>query len=266
MQYPGRIIRAGEPDADIVKAVKRQLNEALRVSDEGAFRLDPNDPNFGPRVERAVKLFQARHVDATGHPLTQDGEIGMLTWAVLFGPETVPEHQQTGDEFLLRVVQIAAEEARREVREVPTNSNDGPDVRKYLRSVGLGPGFAWCCAFMYWSFDEAAQQLGRPNPMVKTAGCLDHWNRAEAHGARRIRTAEALDTPDAIAPGMVFVMDHGHGLGHTGIVEEVASGLLTTIEGNTDASRTREGGGVYRLTRKINQINLGFIDYSGSTG
>jgi hypothetical protein len=51
-------------------------------------------------------------------------------------------------------------------------------------------------------------------------------------------------------------------LGHTGLVEKVSGGLLTTIEGNTDASRTREGGGVYRLTRKIGEINKGFIDYS----
>ncbi len=62
---------------------------------------------------------------------------------------------------------------------------------------------------------------------------------------------------------MIFVIDHGSGLGHTGLVEKVGGGLLTTIEGNTDASRTREGGGIYRLTRKIVEINKGFIDYAG---
>jgi hypothetical protein len=62
---------------------------------------------------------------------------------------------------------------------------------------------------------------------------------------------------------MVFIMDHGAGKGHTGLVERVEGGLITTIEGNTDASKTREGGGVYRLTRKIVEVNKGFIDYSG---
>jgi hypothetical protein len=57
-------------------------------------------------------------------------------------------------------------------------------------------------------------------------------------------------------------MDHGGGFGHTGFVERVDAGLLTTLEGNTDASKTREGGGVYRLTRKIAEVNKGFIDYS----
>jgi hypothetical protein len=54
----------------------------------------------------------------------------------------------------------------------------------------------------------------------------------------------------------------GRGAGHTGLVESVAGGFITTIEGNTDASKTREGGGVYRLKRKILDINKGFIDYA----
>ena len=64
-------------------------------------------------------------------------------------------------------------------------------------------------------------------------------------------------------PGMIFVMDHGGGKGHTGLVVSIAGGLLNTIEGNTDASKTREGGGVYRLTRKVGEINKGYIDYTG---
>jgi hypothetical protein len=56
-------------------------------------------------------------------------------------------------------------------------------------------------------------------------------------------------------------MDHGGGFGHTGFVERVDGGMMTTLEGNTDASKTREGGGVYRLTRKIADVNKGFIDY-----
>ncbi len=263
MQYPGRVVRAGDTDAGVVKAVKQQLDAALAIGEQPELRLDPDNPHFGPRTEQTVKLFQARHVDAAGRPLVQDGEIGLLTWAVLFGPDTVPERRTAFDPFLARVLAVASGEERRKVREVPKNSNSGPDVEKYLRQVGLGRGYAWCCAFTYWSFDEAATQLRRANPMVKTAGCLDHWNRAAQRGARRISAAEALNTPDAVRPGMLFIMDHGGGLGHTGIVEEVAAGLLTTIEGNTDASRTREGGGVYRLARKLNEINKGFIDYSG---
>ena len=264
MQYPGRVIRAGETDASVVKALKQQLDSTLAIGELPDLRLDPDNPDFGPQTERTVRLFQARNVDAAGRPLVQDGEIGMLTWTALFGPDAVPKHTTPNDPFLARVLAVAAGEESRKVREIPKNSNAGPDVEKYLKRVGLGPGHAWCCAFTYWSFDEAAAQLRCANPMVKTAGCLDHWNRAAQRGAQRILAADASNTPDTVRPGMLFIMDHGGGLGHTGIVEEVAGGLLTTIEGNTDASRTREGGGVYRLSRKLNEINKGFIDYAGA--
>jgi hypothetical protein len=109
--------------------------------------------------------------------------------------------------------------------------------------------------------DEAAKALGQPNPMVKTAGCINHWNRAQAHGVHRILIKDAKDNPGLIKPGMIFIISHGKGLGHTGFVEHVHGGLLHTVEGNTDATKTREGGGVYRLTRRIGEINRGFIAY-----
>jgi hypothetical protein len=146
---------------------------------------------------------------------------------------------------------------------------DGTDlVERMARNtsymIGLGPGYAWCCAFVYWCFDEAAKNAGRPNPMVRTAGCLDHWKRAPSHGGRRIMKDEAVDDPGLLQPGTVFIMDYGGGAGHTGFVERIDGGHMTTIEGNTDASGTREGGGVYRLKRKLVSVNKGFIDYSGA--
>jgi hypothetical protein len=36
-----------------------------------------------------------------------------------------------------------------------TGHNDGREVEKYLRSVGLGKGYAWCAAFVHWCFDSA---------------------------------------------------------------------------------------------------------------
>jgi hypothetical protein len=175
----------------------------------------------------------------------------------------VPISTASSDKLLVNVLKIAAGEEAKHVREVPKNSNRGPEVSEYLRRAGSEPGNAWCCAFVYWCFDEAAKKMGRSNPMVKTAGCLDHWNHAVAQGAQRIRKQDAVQNPALIKSGMILIIDHGGGLGHTGLVERVEGALLTTIEGNTDASRSREGGGVYRLNRKILDINRGFIDYSG---
>lgn len=263
MQYPGRIIKSGESDAAIVMALKQRLNAALGSGDGAAPFLDTSDPVFGPRMKQAVKFFQARHVDSAGRPLRQDGEIGSLTWEALFDDEAVPANAPPQDALLAAVLSFAAGEEAKKVREVPRNSNRGPEVDQYLLRAGVSPGLSWCCAFVYWCFDEAAGKTGRANPMPRTAGCLDHWNRAAKAGARRLPAARAVQDPGALTPGMVFVMDHGGGLGHTGLVERVEGGLLTTVEGNTDASKTREGGGVYRLTRKVTEINKGFIDYAG---
>lgn len=257
MKYPGRTVKVGEADARIVAAVKRRL--VAELGDAAA--LDPADPVFGPRTRQAVKLFQARHVDGHGRALKQDGEVGPLTWAVLFGDAAVVP-PQPATPFLAEVLRVAAAEEAKPVREAPRNSNRGPDVEAYLRRVGLGPGYAWCCAFVYWCCDEAARGQGRTNPMVRTAGCMDHWRRAPSHGATRLAATDAAADPRRLRPGSIFVMDHGRGLGHTGLVEHVDGGWMTTLEGNTDASKTREGGGVYRLARKIVEVNRGFIAYA----
>jgi hypothetical protein len=264
MEYPGRPIRSGEQDTGIVRVLKEQLNIALAIDNDPELRLHPDDPVFGPRMKQVVKLFQARHVDRDGRPLKQDGEIGPLTWAALFGVEAVPASTTPSSALLAKALAIAVKEEAKQVREQPRNSNRGPEVDQYLTRAGVSPGLSWCCAFVYWCFDEAAKSLGVPNPMVKTAGCLDHWNRAPGHGATRIMASQAVRNPELVRSGMVFIMDHGGGLGHTGLVEKVEGGLIATIEGNTDASRTREGGGVYRLTRKLVEINKGFIAYGDS--
>jgi hypothetical protein len=259
MDYPQRIIRMGEPDAAIIRALKQRLNTVLVL--RGDDRLDPDNPAFGPRTRQTVRLFQARHVDADGRSLKQDGEVGPATWAALFGAKSVAAPGRPSSRLLARALVIAGQAADARVREKPRNSNRGPEVDAYLKRAGAPLGCAWCCAFVYWCMDEAARALGRENPMVKTAGCLDHWRRARARGATRIARRLALDDPALVVPGAIFIIDHGKGLGHTGFVERLQGGLLHTIEGNTDASRTREGGGVYRLTRRLGEINRGFIVY-----
>ena len=75
--------------------------------------------------------------------------------------------------------------------------------------------------------------------------------------------ADAVNSPSLVKPGFIFIIDHGHGNGHTGIVESVNGGLITTIEGNTNNNGSANGYGVLRLnTRKILKITKGFLDYS----
>lgn len=117
-------------------------------------------------------------------------------------------------------------------------NNRGPRVDQYLASVGLDPGYAWCAAFVYFCFRAAAQQLGLVNPVPKTGGVL-HMGKMTEPICRAVNPA----------PGYVYILDHGGGVGHAGIIETVNDdGTITEISGNTNAQGSREGNAVARHT------------------
>ena len=88
---------------------------------------------------------------------------------------------------------------------------------------------------------------------------MTHWNETTG---RKVPHSKATNDPSLVKPGFIFVIDHGHGKGHTGIVRTTGNGFIGTIEGNSNTSGSREGIGVVELRRKVNTISAGFIDYS----
>ena len=258
LAYPGRLVKRGDPDPEVVHQVQGRLNAA------GCGPLEENG-RFAIETTRAVKRFQARFPDADGQPLKVDGVVGPVTWTVLFGAVDVPT-PVTPVAASLATAALNVAITQIGVMEQPRGSNRGPEVDLYLRDVGLNPGggsFAWCVAFVYWCFSRAARDAGRPNPLPRTAGVLDHWRRAGERGVPRIVMATATAMPGLVQPGQIFVMDYGAGVGHAGFVEDARGGKLVTIEGNTNDGGSREGIGVFRrVGRKINSINKGFVDYS----
>ncbi|MBK8553610.1 MAG: CHAP domain-containing protein [Ignavibacteria bacterium] len=143
--------------------------------------------------------------------------------------------------------------------EKPLGSNSGPEVNKYLASVGLGPGQFWCMAFVYYCFNTAAKNLGRNNPLVKTGHCMTHWNSSTA---KKILAENAVNNPSLVKPGQIFIINTGGSAGHTGIVEKLEGGFLHTIEGNSNTEGSRNGIGVFSLNRrKVTKINRGFLEY-----
>lgn len=257
--FPGRIIKAGETDKEVVKKIQHRLNETGcgPIIEDGSFNKDT--------TEKAVKLFQARFPDVTGRPLEIDGKVGSLTWGALFGQTTVPSTKTAPSKLTEAVIAFAKTQIG--VKEQPIGSNRGPEVDEYLREVGLDPtkdSYAWCVAFTHYCYKKAAEKLSIANPHIKTAGVLEHWNVAgKKSGVLRITNARSVADPSLITPGSLFIIDLGGGFGHSGIVVEVANGRLITIEGNTNDGGSREGIGVFqRDARKIANINKGFIDYS----
>lgn len=134
--------------------------------------------------------------------------------------------------------------------ETPHGSNWGEPVRSYLLSVGINFPASWCMAFVYWCFKKASEAIPMLNPAIKSAGCLDVYNRAKV---RKITS----DTPKS---GAVFIMDFGQGHGHTGLVERFDETYIYTIEGNTNDSGSREGYEVCRRKRLRTSIK-GYVIY-----
>ncbi len=254
-RFPGRVIKRDEEDQTVVLAIQRRLNEA------GCGPVE-EDGEFGHQTFNAVKLFQSRFTDAGGLPLAIDGEVGAITWAALFGINSTPASNAAASPLLVATLEFAATQVG--VMEDPLGSNRGPQVDKYIASVGLDPAgkHAWCVALLFFCFEEASKQLARANPMIRTGGVLTHWDKAGVSGIPRIKTERAVNDPALVKPGQIFVIDAGGGLGHSGFVERVVGGKLVTIEGNTNQDGSRNGIGVFRrFERKINSINRGFIDY-----
>lgn len=159
--------------------------------------------------------------------------------------------------LLVEAIKIARQEIG--VSEDPPGSNSGPRIKEYLNSVKLGPGYPWCAAFVFWCFEQASVKLNRANPVVNSAACMNHWRRTKG---MKILTLEAVYNPLLIEPGAVFIIRLGHGKGHTGIVTGIADGYIQTIEGNTNAGHSANGGSVLALQRRIDTINQGFIKYN----
>lgn len=259
LPFPGRVIKTGDPDPEIVRAIQHRLNEVGcgPIEETGIFDVEI--------TKSTVKVFQARFSDVSGRPLQIDGEVGLFTWGAMFGADSVASSSSAPSPLVKAAIDFAVTQIG--VMEVPLGSNRGPKVDQYLHAVGLNPvgnSFPWCVAFTHFCYLQAAQSLARDNPHIKTAGVLDHWNRAgRTPGILRITNAQAISDPGLVRPGSLFILDLGGGHGHSGMVVETASGHLITIEGNTNPGGSSNGIGVFRReARKINLVNKGFIDYS----
>ena len=151
MNYPNHIIKKGEADAAIVTAIQNELNT------KSCGPLTANGV-FEDRTASAIKLFQTRHTDVAGTPLKADGQVGPVTWAILFSVESVAADNNAPSPLLSKVLEVAASQIG--VTEVPPNSNRGPKVDEYLRSVGLNPeghNYSWCAIFKWFCYLKKQQ-------------------------------------------------------------------------------------------------------------
>ena len=144
-------------------------------------------------------------------------------------------------EFLVAI--LKAEEG---VREVPANSNRGDRVQQYQAATWLtGSGWPWCAAFICWGIQQLERVQPLPFKRPQTAGAWDFENWAKSEGVKRFKPRQKIKAGDIV----IFTFSH-IGLA----IEDEKGGTVRTIEGNTDLSGSREGGGVYIKTRPVSSI------------
>lgn len=156
----------------------------------------------------------------------------------------------------MKLPEALVELARKEVGvEEIDGTNCGPRVNEYKASTNLpaAESWPWCAAFVCWLVQMAMQKCGveetagfkRPT----TAGAWDfeNWSR------RQDDTTQTKKPHNGdIRAGDIVVFTFSHiGLA---IGPADADGYVPTIEGNTDAAGSREGGGVFQKRRKSSSI------------
>ena len=133
------------------------------------------------------------------------------------------------------------------VTEQPKGSNAGPEVKQYLRSVGLGVGNPWCMAFVYWCVDQACKEMQLKNPLIKTGGVLFQYNNTTLRKLPK--------TSGAFKPGDIFIMKFSAITGHTGFIKTINKGFIETVEGNTNDEGGREGYEVAIMKRPVSSLH-----------
>lgn len=151
-----------------------------------------------------------------------------------------------------KIVELARKEIG--VEEVD-GSNCGQRVNEYKAATWLQPDLAWpwCAAFVCWLVREAMNETGvkqtagfkRP----RTAGAWDfeNWSKNQDNTTWTLKPHNG-----DIQPGDIVIFTFSH-IG-IAISAPFPDGTVHTIEGNTDERGSREGGGVFRKTRKLSQI------------
>jgi len=123
------------------------------------------------------------------------------------------------------------------VKEVGGN-NKGSKIREYQAASWLDPApWPWCAAFVCWVMLKAGHL---PYSRPRTAGAFDLARWAKKNGLRVHGRGEFIEAGD------IIIFDFSH----VGIaVEDSDSTIVVTVEGNTGASGSRDGDGVWEKQR-----------------
>lgn len=131
------------------------------------------------------------------------------------------------------------------------NTNCGIRVNEYKSATWLPPkeSWPWCAAFVDWVVMKAMETDGPysfKRPQTAGAWALEDWSLDQDES-----TNTKTDPGSDIKAGDIVIFKFSH-VGFA--IGTPRDDLLPTVEGNTDGSGSRDGGGVWAKTRKLSQI------------
>lgn len=123
-----------------------------------------------------------------------------------------------------------------------TGKNDGQEVEMYLKTVGLGKGYAWCSAYVKWCLVQA-----------EIPNTINAWSPT-AENKKHIVFSNRKFNEEPL-PGDVGTLYYSKlkRIGHTYFFhQKINESVYESVEGNTSTQGSREGDGVYRRIRSFN--------------
>lgn len=132
----------------------------------------------------------------------------------------IPEELRAEQKVRSAIVDIAVAEIG--VREA-TGNNDGKRVEEYLAYTSLGKGYAWCAAFVSWSYGEAGLS-GPRNAWAPALFPLSHRYTKFQTQRGEVRSADLF---------ALYNQKLGR-IDHVGIVRNKDDKYILTVEGNVE--------------------------------
>lgn len=130
-------------------------------------------------------------------------------------------------------------------------TNCGVRVDQYKSATNLPPheSWPWCAAFIDWLVREAVRTDGPytfARPTTAGAWNLENWSKEQDNSTHTLR-----NPGNDVKAGDIVIFKFSHvGL----CLRGAEAGRIRTVEGNTDAAGSREGGGVFEKSRALDSI------------
>ena len=242
--FGGREIKRGAPKSMQVQRVQEWLYlHGIRLK---------IDRDFGPATERCVKEFQKKQ------GLPETGIVDKKTFNHLVAPmrKALKPIPPNGKSLNQLIVAYARQHIAQRPREVG-GQNRGPWVRLYMDGHD-GPPWLWCAGFATYPIKQAATELHKSMPVLRSFGVANIANDAKAKH-------HFLALPNAterrrIKPGSLFLERGGPtGYLHTGIVASVNGDTMNTVEGNTNDDGTNNGFEAIARVRGFNHMDFALV-------